>query len=71
MFGHAQPSLAGGAGGFRISGAGGMGTIASILSASGFSFRAAGEDDDEELHIVDTLDDGHGATVSVAGRRRS
>ncbi|KAL1405210.1 Protein phosphatase 2C 2 [Vanrija albida] len=65
VFGQAQPGLsAAGPGGFRISGAGGMGTIASILSASGFSFRAAGEDDDEELHIVDTLDEeGHGATL--------
>ncbi|KAL7423596.1 Protein phosphatase 2C 2 [Cryptotrichosporon argae] len=63
VFGHAQNSggtntgisLAGLAGsGFRVGGAGGLANIASILNASGITFKQPDDSDDEddELHII-------------------
>lgn len=43
-------------GGFRVAGAGGLANIASILGASGISFKTSVDDsddsDDEEIHII-------------------
>jgi protein phosphatase 2C family protein 2/3 len=57
VFGLAQSSGMGGltGAGFRVAGAGGLANIASILGASGITFRPADDSDDEdegELHII-------------------
>ncbi|WWC60621.1 uncharacterized protein I303_103195 [Kwoniella dejecticola CBS 10117] len=60
IFGQKQASQTGGAGnalsssGFRVGGAGGLANIASILGASGITFRPAydSDDDDDELQII-------------------
>lgn len=61
IFGQAQPSVGGGGfsgGGFRIAGAGGLVNIASILGASGITFRTADDDDDDddEMHGLNVND---------------
>ncbi|GMK58205.1 hypothetical protein CspeluHIS016_0502370 [Cutaneotrichosporon spelunceum] len=49
VFGQAPPSVGGfSSGGFRIAGTGGLVNIASILGASGITFRTADDDDDDD-----------------------
>ncbi len=57
VFGPAQSANLGGisGAGFRVAGAGGLANIASILGASGITFKPADDSDDEdddELHII-------------------
>jgi protein phosphatase 2C family protein 2/3 len=49
--------IGGGAGGFRVAGAGGLANIASILGASGITFKPSDdsdedEDDEDDLQII-------------------
>lgn len=67
IFGLAPQSSMGGLGGagFRVAGAGGLANIASILGASGITFRPADDSDDEdegELHIIGENDEAHGGS---------
>ena len=60
-----------GAGGFRVGGAAGLANIASILGASGITFRPSDgsddeEEDDDELHILGGPESS-GAQISALG----
>lgn len=77
VFGQSQSPVGGGfgggGGGFRIAGAGGLANIVNILGASGIRFQTADDDEDGELHIVDSSsgeglvlsEDGHGAKLDL------
>jgi len=53
VFGPPRPAVDFGGGGFRFASAGGLANIASILGASGITFRTADDSDEEdELHLV-------------------
>lgn len=67
VFGHSQAATGGvgGGGGFRVAGAGGLVSIASILGASGITFRTADDnDDDDDLHIINSMTRPDGDSVS-------
>lgn len=59
IFSQAQPAVGGiSGGGFRIAGAGGLANIASILGASGITFRTAEDSDEEDdVHIAHNEED--------------
>ncbi|BEI90186.1 uncharacterized protein CcaverHIS019_0302560 [Cutaneotrichosporon cavernicola] len=60
IFGQAPPSVGGfSGGGFRIAGAGGLVNIASILGASGITFKTPDDDDDDDDDEMHVINDGH------------
>jgi protein phosphatase 2C family protein 2/3 len=55
IFGPPRAPVEFGGGGFRFAGAGGLANIASILGASGITFRTADDsDEEEEVHLVNS-----------------